>query len=139
MSRQICLPTPDLIQEDPWGMDGPPPYSPVDLEQTLLVRSSYRHIYIYTHTRDKDSTDTQRSFVPPTPLPVINIRFQVQMIHGGIILQSKLSMSFKQYSRKAVLCCTPIDLLFFSPQRRHPNLYCFFEHSNLSCSTTEPR
>lgn len=95
--------------------------------------------HIYTHTRDKDGTDTQRSFVPPTPLPVINIRFQVQMIHGGIILQSKLSMSFKQYSRKAVLCCTPIDLLFFSPQRRHPNLYCFFEHSNLSCSTTEPR
>uniref|UniRef100_A0A3Q4GE60 Ligand of numb-protein X 1 n=1 Tax=Neolamprologus brichardi TaxID=32507 RepID=A0A3Q4GE60_NEOBR len=36
VSRQICLPTPDLIQEDPWGMDGPPPYSPVDLEQTLL-------------------------------------------------------------------------------------------------------
>uniref|UniRef100_A0A3B4FYJ4 Ligand of numb-protein X 1 n=1 Tax=Pundamilia nyererei TaxID=303518 RepID=A0A3B4FYJ4_9CICH len=28
VSRQICLPTPDLIQEDPWGMDGPPPYSP---------------------------------------------------------------------------------------------------------------
>ncbi|XP_047230528.1 E3 ubiquitin-protein ligase LNX isoform X2 [Girardinichthys multiradiatus] len=36
VSRQICLPTPDILQEGPWGMDGPPPYSPVDMEQTLL-------------------------------------------------------------------------------------------------------
>ncbi|CAB1424295.1 unnamed protein product [Pleuronectes platessa] len=36
VSRQICLPTPDILQEAPWGMDGPPPYSPVDIEQTLL-------------------------------------------------------------------------------------------------------
>uniref|UniRef100_A0A3B4VMX5 Ligand of numb-protein X 1 n=1 Tax=Seriola dumerili TaxID=41447 RepID=A0A3B4VMX5_SERDU len=28
VSRQICLPTPDILQEAPWGMDGPPPYSP---------------------------------------------------------------------------------------------------------------
>uniref|UniRef100_A0A3Q2QXE4 Ligand of numb-protein X 1 n=1 Tax=Fundulus heteroclitus TaxID=8078 RepID=A0A3Q2QXE4_FUNHE len=28
VSRQICLPTPDILQEGPWGMDGPPPYSP---------------------------------------------------------------------------------------------------------------
>uniref|UniRef100_A0A3Q2E0M8 Ligand of numb-protein X 1 n=1 Tax=Cyprinodon variegatus TaxID=28743 RepID=A0A3Q2E0M8_CYPVA len=36
VSRQICLPTPDILPEGPWGMDGPPPYSPVDMEQTLL-------------------------------------------------------------------------------------------------------
>uniref|UniRef100_A0A7N6BJ00 Ligand of numb-protein X 1 n=1 Tax=Anabas testudineus TaxID=64144 RepID=A0A7N6BJ00_ANATE len=36
VSRQICLPAPDILQEAPWGMDGPPPYSPVDIEQTLL-------------------------------------------------------------------------------------------------------
>uniref|UniRef100_A0A3Q2ZX84 Ligand of numb-protein X 1 n=1 Tax=Kryptolebias marmoratus TaxID=37003 RepID=A0A3Q2ZX84_KRYMA len=28
VSRQICLPTPDILQEAPWGMEGPPPYSP---------------------------------------------------------------------------------------------------------------
>uniref|UniRef100_A0A3Q3JH53 PDZ domain-containing protein n=1 Tax=Monopterus albus TaxID=43700 RepID=A0A3Q3JH53_MONAL len=36
VSRQICLPNPDILQEAPWGMEGPPPYSPVDIEQTLL-------------------------------------------------------------------------------------------------------
>lgn len=56
VSRQICLPTPDILQEAPWGMDGPPPYSPVDIEQTLLVSSTYRHIY----TRHTTSGDTQR-------------------------------------------------------------------------------
>ncbi|XP_071395146.1 E3 ubiquitin-protein ligase LNX isoform X3 [Centroberyx affinis] len=33
VSRQICLPTPDILQEAPWGMDGPPPYSPGTLER----------------------------------------------------------------------------------------------------------
>uniref|UniRef100_A0A3B4BMX8 PDZ domain-containing protein n=1 Tax=Periophthalmus magnuspinnatus TaxID=409849 RepID=A0A3B4BMX8_9GOBI len=28
VSRQICVPTPDILQEAPWAMDGPPPYSP---------------------------------------------------------------------------------------------------------------
>uniref|UniRef100_A0A3B4X720 Ligand of numb-protein X 1 n=1 Tax=Seriola lalandi dorsalis TaxID=1841481 RepID=A0A3B4X720_SERLL len=41
VSRQICLPTPDILQEAPWGMDGPPPYSPVDIEQTLLKPACY--------------------------------------------------------------------------------------------------
>lgn len=41
VSRQICLPAPDILQEAPWGMDGPPPYSPVDLEQTLLVSNTH--------------------------------------------------------------------------------------------------
>ncbi|CAB1324130.1 unnamed protein product [Coregonus sp. 'balchen'] len=40
VSRQICLPTPDILQEAPWGMDGPPPYSPVDMEHTLLVSNT---------------------------------------------------------------------------------------------------
>ncbi|CDQ98799.1 unnamed protein product, partial [Oncorhynchus mykiss] len=40
VSRQICLPTPDILQEAPWGMDGPPPYSPVDMEHTLLVSNA---------------------------------------------------------------------------------------------------
>lgn len=43
VSRQICLPAPDILQEAPWGMDGPPPYSPVDIEQTLLVRNTHTH------------------------------------------------------------------------------------------------
>lgn len=45
VSRQICLPSPDILQEAPWGMDGPPPYSPVDLEQTLLVSNARAHAY----------------------------------------------------------------------------------------------
>lgn len=36
VSRQICLPPTDLLQEPPWALDGPPPYSPVDMEHTLL-------------------------------------------------------------------------------------------------------
>lgn len=45
VSRQICLPAPDILQEAPWGMDGPPPYSPVDLEQTLLVSNARARAY----------------------------------------------------------------------------------------------
>lgn len=45
VSRQICLPGPDILQEAPWGMDGPPPYSPVDIEQTLLVRHTHSHAH----------------------------------------------------------------------------------------------
>ncbi|XP_023679346.1 E3 ubiquitin-protein ligase LNX isoform X2 [Paramormyrops kingsleyae] len=36
VSRQTSLPTPDILQEAPWSMDGPPPYSPVDGEPVLL-------------------------------------------------------------------------------------------------------
>ncbi|XP_070764649.1 E3 ubiquitin-protein ligase LNX isoform X3 [Enoplosus armatus] len=50
VSRQICLPTPDILQEAPWGMDGPPPYSPVDIEQTLLVSSTYTTPACYEKT-----------------------------------------------------------------------------------------
>uniref|UniRef100_A0A8C4ZAS3 Ligand of numb-protein X 1 n=1 Tax=Gadus morhua TaxID=8049 RepID=A0A8C4ZAS3_GADMO len=41
VSRQICLPTPDILQEAPWGMEGPPPYSPVDLEPSILKPACY--------------------------------------------------------------------------------------------------
>lgn len=58
MSRQICLPTPDLIQEDPWGMDGPPPYSPVDLEQTLLDSCQKPACYEKTVSLNKEPHDS---------------------------------------------------------------------------------
>ncbi|XP_028857395.1 E3 ubiquitin-protein ligase LNX isoform X2 [Denticeps clupeoides] len=35
VSRQTQIPQPDILQEAPWGMDGPPPYSPVDMEHGL--------------------------------------------------------------------------------------------------------
>ncbi|XP_016149731.1 E3 ubiquitin-protein ligase LNX-like [Sinocyclocheilus grahami] len=37
VSRQTHIPTPDILQEAPWNMEGPPPYSPVDIEHSLLV------------------------------------------------------------------------------------------------------
>ncbi|XP_057208138.1 E3 ubiquitin-protein ligase LNX isoform X2 [Triplophysa rosa] len=36
VSRQTHIPTPDILQEAPWNTEGPPPYSPVDIEQALL-------------------------------------------------------------------------------------------------------
>uniref|UniRef100_A0A4W4GU44 Ligand of numb-protein X 1 n=1 Tax=Electrophorus electricus TaxID=8005 RepID=A0A4W4GU44_ELEEL len=36
VSRQTHIPTPDILQEAPWNTEGPPPYSPVDMEHTLL-------------------------------------------------------------------------------------------------------
>ncbi|KAM9762674.1 E3 ubiquitin-protein ligase LNX isoform 3-T3 [Menidia menidia] len=58
VSRQICLPTPDILQEAPWGMDGPPPYSPVDLEQTLLDSCQKPACYEKTVTLTKEPYDS---------------------------------------------------------------------------------
>lgn len=108
VSRQICLPTPDILQEAPWGMDGPPPYSPVDIEQTLLVSSTRT----CTHAHEiRTVRITQKgALFPRLPLPMINIPFKVQMIHGGVIFPSKLSVSFKQYSRQS---SSRIHIFFF--------------------------
>ncbi|XP_036067614.1 E3 ubiquitin-protein ligase LNX isoform X1 [Oryzias melastigma] len=58
VSRQICLPTPDIPQEAPWGMDGPPPYSPVDMEQTLLDSCQKPACYEKTVTLSKEPYDS---------------------------------------------------------------------------------
>ncbi|KAM4575157.1 E3 ubiquitin-protein ligase LNX isoform 1-T2 [Fundulus diaphanus] len=58
VSRQICLPTPDILQEGPWGMDGPPPYSPVDMEQTLLDSCQKPTCYEKTVTLTKEPYDS---------------------------------------------------------------------------------
>lgn len=58
VSRQICLPTPDILQEGPWGMDGPPPYSPVDMEQTLLDSCQKPACYEKTVTLTKEPYDS---------------------------------------------------------------------------------
>ncbi|XP_061744367.1 E3 ubiquitin-protein ligase LNX isoform X3 [Nerophis ophidion] len=54
VSRQICLPAPDILQEAPWAMDGPPPYSPVDIEQTLLDSCQKPACYEKTVTLSKE-------------------------------------------------------------------------------------
>ncbi|KAM3620499.1 uncharacterized protein V6R79_024535 [Siganus canaliculatus] len=58
VSRQICLPPPDILQEAPWGMDGPPPYSPVDIEQTLLDSCQKPACYEKTVTLSKEPYDS---------------------------------------------------------------------------------
>ncbi|XP_058494712.1 E3 ubiquitin-protein ligase LNX isoform X3 [Solea solea] len=58
VSRQICLPSPDILQEAPWGMDGPPPYSPVDIEQTLLDSCQKPACYEKTVTLTKEPYDS---------------------------------------------------------------------------------
>ncbi|XP_040040476.2 E3 ubiquitin-protein ligase LNX isoform X1 [Gasterosteus aculeatus] len=58
VSRQIRLPTPDILQEAPWGMDGPPPYSPVDIEQTLLDSCQKPACYEKTVTLTKEPYDS---------------------------------------------------------------------------------
>ncbi|XP_035593092.2 E3 ubiquitin-protein ligase LNX isoform X1 [Oncorhynchus keta] len=54
VSRQICLPNPDILQEAPWGMEGPPPYSPVDMEHTLLDSCEKPARYEKTVTLSKE-------------------------------------------------------------------------------------
>ncbi|XP_055778980.1 E3 ubiquitin-protein ligase LNX isoform X2 [Salvelinus fontinalis] len=54
VSRQICLPNPDILQEAPWGMEGPPPYSPVDMEHTLLDSCEKPACYEKTVTLSKE-------------------------------------------------------------------------------------
>lgn len=49
VSRQTRVPAPDILQEAPWNMEGPPPYSAVDIEQSLVVR--YPIPYRHTHTQ----------------------------------------------------------------------------------------
>ncbi|XP_037554268.1 E3 ubiquitin-protein ligase LNX isoform X2 [Nematolebias whitei] len=58
VSRQICLPTPDILQEAPWGVEGPPPYSPVDMEQTLLDSCQKPACYEKTVTLTKEPYDS---------------------------------------------------------------------------------
>lgn len=58
VSRQMCLPTPDILQEAPWGLDGPPPYSPVDLEHTLLDSCEKPACYEKTVTLSKEPHDS---------------------------------------------------------------------------------
>uniref|UniRef100_A0A672ZV08 Ligand of numb-protein X 1 n=1 Tax=Sphaeramia orbicularis TaxID=375764 RepID=A0A672ZV08_9TELE len=58
VSRQICLPAPDILQEAPWGMDGPPPYSPVDIEQTLLDSCQKPACYEKTVSLTKEPYDS---------------------------------------------------------------------------------
>lgn len=75
VSRQICLPAPDILQEAPWGMDGPPPYSPVDIEQTLLVRNTHRHTGGQKQNHYSELLSLRLLFMT-------NILFKVQMIPG---------------------------------------------------------
>ncbi|XP_061681430.1 E3 ubiquitin-protein ligase LNX isoform X3 [Syngnathoides biaculeatus] len=58
VSRQICLPTPDILHEAPWATDGPPPYSPVDIEQTLLDSCQKPACYEKTVTLTKEPYDS---------------------------------------------------------------------------------
>lgn len=58
VARQICLPTPDLLQEGPWSMDGPPPYSPVDMELTLLDSCQKPACYEKTVNLTKEPYDS---------------------------------------------------------------------------------
>uniref|UniRef100_A0A8C8DZX5 Ligand of numb-protein X 1 n=1 Tax=Oryzias sinensis TaxID=183150 RepID=A0A8C8DZX5_9TELE len=58
VSRQICSPTPDIPQEAPWGMEGPPPYSPVDMELTLLDSCQKPACYEKTVTLTKEPYDS---------------------------------------------------------------------------------
>ncbi|XP_076009482.1 E3 ubiquitin-protein ligase LNX isoform X2 [Genypterus blacodes] len=58
VSRQICLPTPDILQEAPWAMEGPPPYSPVDMEQTLLDSCQKPACYEKTVSLTKEPYDS---------------------------------------------------------------------------------
>lgn len=58
VSRQTHIPTPDILQEAPWNMEGPPPYSPVDIEQSLLDACQKPACYEKTVTLLKEPHDS---------------------------------------------------------------------------------
>lgn len=117
VSRQICLPTPDILQEAPWGMDGPPPYSPVDIEQTLLVSSTHRHI----HTRQDQYQYTDSSFVPPSPLHHDKYSLSGANDPWRYYSPIKAERVIQAVPRALCLsqnCCIHISHLFFFPLHR---------------------
>ncbi|XP_031430243.1 E3 ubiquitin-protein ligase LNX isoform X5 [Clupea harengus] len=58
VSRHTQIPTPDVLSEAPWGMDGPPPYSPVDIEHSLLDACQKPNCYEKTVTLTKEPHDS---------------------------------------------------------------------------------
>ncbi|XP_056336937.1 E3 ubiquitin-protein ligase LNX isoform X3 [Danio aesculapii] len=58
VSRQTHIPAPDILQEAPWNMEGPPPYSPVDIEHTLLDSCQKPACYEKTVTLLKEPHDS---------------------------------------------------------------------------------
>ncbi|XP_036437373.1 E3 ubiquitin-protein ligase LNX isoform X2 [Colossoma macropomum] len=58
VSRQTQVPPPDILQEAPWNMEGPPPYSPVDIEHTLLDSCQKPACYEKTVTLSKEPNES---------------------------------------------------------------------------------
>ncbi|KAI1888708.1 hypothetical protein AGOR_G00171510 [Albula goreensis] len=58
VSRQTHLQTPDILQEAPWSMDGPPPYSAEDVEPVLLDSCQKPACYEKTVTLLKEQRDS---------------------------------------------------------------------------------
>ncbi|XP_072538764.1 E3 ubiquitin-protein ligase LNX isoform X2 [Salminus brasiliensis] len=58
VSRQTHVPAPDILQEAPWNMEGPPPYSPVDIEHTLLDSCHKPACYEKTVTLSKEPNES---------------------------------------------------------------------------------
>ncbi|MCJ8743554.1 hypothetical protein PDJAM_G00095240 [Pangasius djambal] len=56
--RQTHLPAPDILQEAPWNMEGPPPYSAVDVEQSLVDSCQKPGCYEKTVTLVKESNES---------------------------------------------------------------------------------
>ncbi|KPP58385.1 E3 ubiquitin-protein ligase LNX-like [Scleropages formosus] len=58
VSRQTRLQSPDILQEGPWSLDGPPPYSPEDREPGLLDTCQKPACYEKTVTLMKEPHDS---------------------------------------------------------------------------------
>ncbi|KAF5900537.1 E3 ubiquitin-protein ligase LNX isoform X1, partial [Clarias magur] len=58
VSRQTHVPAPDILQEAPWNMEGPPPYSAVDIEQSLVDSCQKPGCYEKTVTLPKEPNES---------------------------------------------------------------------------------
>ncbi|XP_060722766.1 E3 ubiquitin-protein ligase LNX isoform X2 [Tachysurus vachellii] len=58
VSRQTHVPAPDILQEAPWNMEGPPPYSAVDVEQSLVDSCQKPGCYEKTVTLVKEMNES---------------------------------------------------------------------------------
>lgn len=93
------LPTdPRHLTRSPVGHGRPATIFPCGY-RTNTPGEQHTHTRTHTYTVQEHYQHMEWIFVPASPLPMINIPFQVQMIRGGIILPSKLSMSLQKYIR----------------------------------------
>uniref|UniRef100_A0A672LPT6 E3 ubiquitin-protein ligase LNX-like n=1 Tax=Sinocyclocheilus grahami TaxID=75366 RepID=A0A672LPT6_SINGR len=115
VSRQTHIPTPDILQEAPWNMEGPPPYSPVDIEHSLLVgfmsiSRTHSLFPVPLHRFTKHSLIEEKDlkayyFYIKDSMSLVNNL----LIYVCLLNDNKINLDFSVHSRH-LYCCKDIVL-----------------------------